>query len=569
MNKCKCCNNISNGYTCSKHIYDYRYLKKFDISEQDMESICNVETSLSIKYKMIMWKNGLSSHPTCPICEKKLSDKKILVDNGSSSLCCSSECYSIFKINNKESNKGILDNISRDIKRELKKFSDVPLEEYVTLLLNKYNNISSDLLFINKLYINNMDDIPKCKFCNIEHYKTRHQNISDCCSVKCANSYKNSKMSYNEILNYYIKRDIPIDFLINIDSAELSSVYSNQKRDINKCHCGNFTINKYCSEICRNKDDMLNIKKFNYDGFIEFINNNKFDSIKAMEFFNCSISTINRYKEKFGIKVRNKYTVEDDVILEISKFLSEYPKRNDRSAIKPKELDILYKNFAIEYNGLAWHSNGKINIYDNIIDSNMHMIKTNLCEFKNIKLFHIFENEWKNKRSIWTNILYDFCNNIKHQNYISVHSINLYEAQKFIDINYLEQIDITHFNNIALKEENKIISICSFENNKMKLFCTNKYNFDITLIEQCIKFYLSQNNYSSIDIYFNRRWQHYQLNDNFKFIEHTSPNKYYIVDNWRVINETDYISHYSNDDNFREIHDSGYSIVRYTEKCIN
>lgn len=44
-------------------------------------------------------------------------------------------------------------------------------------------------------------------------------------------------------------------------------------------------------------------------------------------------------------------------------------------------------NLAFEYNGIYWHST-------KFVDFNYHINKTNLCKEHNIKLVHIFENEW-------------------------------------------------------------------------------------------------------------------------------------------------------------------------------
>lgn len=69
---------------------------------------------------------------------------------------------------------------------------------------------------------------------------------------------------------------------------------------------------------------------------------------------------------------------------------------NDRSLIAPKELDIYIpeKQFAVEYNGLYWHS-------DKVQTSpSYHLQKTKSCMDKGIRLLHIYENEWRDKKDI-------------------------------------------------------------------------------------------------------------------------------------------------------------------------
>lgn len=91
---------------------------------------------------------------------------------------------------------------------------------------------------------------------------------------------------------------------------------------------------------------------------------------------------------------------------EIAKFLSKYVPviTNDRkelSGYKNPELDIFVpsKNTAIEYNGLYWHS------ADAGKDKRYHINKTNECNKRGIRLIHIFEDEWMNKRRIVKNRL--------------------------------------------------------------------------------------------------------------------------------------------------------------------
>jgi hypothetical protein len=68
---------------------------------------------------------------------------------------------------------------------------------------------------------------------------------------------------------------------------------------------------------------------------------------------------------------------------------------NARNVISPLELDIYVpsRKLAIEYNGLYWHSElQKSEIY--------HQNKSNKCNDLGITLMHVFEDEWRDKRSI-------------------------------------------------------------------------------------------------------------------------------------------------------------------------
>lgn len=75
---------------------------------------------------------------------------------------------------------------------------------------------------------------------------------------------------------------------------------------------------------------------------------------------------------------------------------AENTRSGDRKLISPKELDIYVpiKKFAIEYNGLTFHT-----VDD--IPKDYHQQKTELCREKGVTLFHIFGDEWRGpKRAI-------------------------------------------------------------------------------------------------------------------------------------------------------------------------
>jgi hypothetical protein len=93
-------------------------------------------------------------------------------------------------------------------------------------------------------------------------------------------------------------------------------------------------------------------------------------------------------------------------LLEIGKTLDdnniEY-EYNNRSILGSLELDLFIpdKNIAIEYNGLIFHREGLVNYsIGGGKDRNYHLNKTNLCKEKNIRLIHIFEDEYLHKKSI-------------------------------------------------------------------------------------------------------------------------------------------------------------------------
>lgn len=87
--------------------------------------------------------------------------------------------------------------------------------------------------------------------------------------------------------------------------------------------------------------------------------------------------------------------IEKDLVEQIQEHYSGTIITSDRTLIYPKELDIFFpeKNLAVEVNGVLWHSSEHI-------DKNYHKNKTLACANKEVKLFHFWDVDIKDKRQI-------------------------------------------------------------------------------------------------------------------------------------------------------------------------
>ena len=105
--------------------------------------------------------------------------------------------------------------------------------------------------------------------------------------------------------------------------------------------------------------------------------------------------------------------------------------RGDRKTVG-KELDIYIPSikFAIEYNGLFWHTEDKIG-------KSYHSDKSLACNNNNIKLFHIFSDEWNNKQEIVKSMLeyrLKATKNVVYARKCTIHTTNLNsDLESFFD----------------------------------------------------------------------------------------------------------------------------------------
>jgi len=169
---------------------------------------------------------------------------------------------------------------------------------------------------------------------------------------------------------------------------------------------------------------------------VPILKNNGFNSYQDFsKAIVCLIETskLNPFSESFKLVLKDKFDVSTEVIDDalkdqnrldlVHKFKSsgeseiyEFVKSmnfeceaNTRPTfMEGRELDILIpsQNLAIEFHGLVHHSLRPVfgpKDYSKI--QNQHLIKYKLCKVNGIKLIQIFEDEWRDKRSIIESVL--------------------------------------------------------------------------------------------------------------------------------------------------------------------
>ena len=290
----------------------------------------------------------------------------------------------------------------------------------------------------------------------------------------------------------------------------------------------------------------------------------KFGDKKGKEIFNkrqqiWQQSYQKTCNEKYGVPfyiLSDKYSNLSPITKshkEIIDFIKEHYngeiKINDRKTISPLELDIYLPelNFAIEFNGMYWHSN---------IDKNYHLMKTELCEEKDIHLFHIFENEWNNHilQDIWkSKILYKL-NKIENKIYARkciIKEISKNEEMEFLEYNHLQGYTPSKIK-LGMFFENELVSVLTigksrFKKNEFELlrFATKNYTIVVGAFSKFLK-HLKKFNLDNLYSYGNRRWTFknnvYSKYSNTELIDITKPNYFYIKNN-QIYNRMNFQKH--------------------------
>lgn len=187
--------------------------------------------------------------------------------------------------------------------------------------------------------------------------------------------------------------------------------------------------------------------------------------------------------------------------------------RNDKDLLGDrKELDILSKkyNIAIEMNGLFCHSEeeGK--------DKKYHLSKTEKCLDNGVRLFHIFEDEWRNKQDIWKSILrYNFGKipNKLYARKCDVRVVDNFNTKMFLNDNHLQGYSNCSVS-LGLYHDDELVSLLTFGKSRFDpniewelIRFVNKINTSVIGgFQKLYKHFIKTHNPNSIVSYADKRY---------------------------------------------------------------
>jgi hypothetical protein len=333
-------NRSKNGNKTGANTTFYIQNKKyFDRLLEKHKTDCIVEASL-LELEVI--KKG-----RCPICNSftKYSNRK-----KDYLLCCSKKCQSIQSDSNRKQT-----NIER-YGTEFPMRNDDIKKKQITTNLDKYG-------------VENVFQIADVKI-QIEETNLRKYGVK----------YSGQKVDF-------------LDKMKNTNMEKYGVEFPAQNKNI-RLKIDNTLTEKYGSNT---HQPISNSKDLNTEFIVENLVRDGLLSISdVLDYFSCSR---NYWLTKIKPLVPNNIHIKKARGLEQSKIANYISGiyhgtiiQDDRKAIDGLELDIFLPelNFAIEYNGTYWHSEG----IGEESDKHRHIEKTERCEKKGITLFHIWEYEW-------------------------------------------------------------------------------------------------------------------------------------------------------------------------------
>jgi hypothetical protein len=179
---------------------------------------------------------------------------------------------------------------------------------------------------------------------------------------------------------------------------------------------------------------------------------------------------------------------------------------------------------------LYWHSE----VY---VDKNYHLNKTKLCEDKNIRLIHIFEDEWLFKQEIVKSRLKNILGLTENKVYARktiIKEVSTKESNNFLNENHI-QGPVNSKINLGLYHNNELVSVMCFNKPRVGIgskydgyelsrFCNKLNTIVIGGADKLLKYFVNIHNPKQIISYADRRWSQGDLYEKLGF-EKTKINK--------------------------------------------
>lgn len=264
---------------------------------------------------------------------------------------------------------------------------------------------------------------------------------------------------------------------------------------------------------------------------------------KIAETLNVGDRTVGIYLHQHGIPTHSfqrsmwEREIEEFLQQQNIKYLVNY-----RNLISPKEVDFFLPeyNLAIELCGLYWHSEAQERMY-----KNYHHDKYKRCKAAGVQLLTIFEDEWKNKKTIiLSTLMYKFNKiNSRHfaRNLIVVETVDAQTRNTFLTQHHIQgNGDGSHTLGLQTKQ-GEIVAVAVFAkvaNSPSEFYLTRFSTSGVVVggFSKIIHHFAKQTKCKSITTFADNRWSTGALyeKNGFERIAELKPDYAYIVKGERV-----------------------------------
>lgn len=260
----------------------------------------------------------------------------------------------------------------------------------------------------------------------------------------------------------------------------------------------------------------------------------------------CINAAAHLYSKHGCPKCSNQISKGENEIFKLIKKIDNDCKQRVKSIIKPYEIDIYAPSYkiGIEYDGLLWHSDfyGK--------DESYHLSKTEKCLENGIRLIHIFEDEWAEKKEIVEsrlNSLFGVYQSRIYARQCEVKCLDSKTASIFLKNNHL-QGNVSSPIRYGLYYKGELVAVMTFGKLRKNLgsksrdgeyemlrFCTKLNTAIVGGASKLLKRFIRDYNPIRVLSYADRRWSDGNLyvKLGFKHIRNSRPGYFYLINRKR------------------------------------
>jgi len=314
---------------------------------------------------------------------------------------------------------------------------------------------------VNYCVDNNITEIPTCADENCNNHVTYNKaypnrGFAKYCSSSCSRKNKTIPQAARILLDnkqWLYNQRITQKKAVDTIAKELEISRTPVLKYIKK---HNIPEVRYNSSMCTVLEDKEKLNEL-YDN-----NTTMSDIAKKL---GVSTSTVSRFFQKHNIQAQDSntyprtYSKRSKGEQEVCDFLTQHNiqfKTNDTSL--GFELDIVANNIAIEYNGLYYHTEKFKK------DKEFHFIKTINCEMNGLRLFHLWEDQWRQKPDVVKSTLLHIFNKTEKRIYArkcKVLNVSGDESRLFLNDNHLQGYTSASIK-LGLYHEGDLLAIMTF-----------------------------------------------------------------------------------------------------------
>lgn len=461
---------------------DIRYLSS-DVRAEIILKTPNCDDTASIRERLFWLKNNLTSYPLCKQCQNTMSSKSFLFNikgNGYKNYC-SKKCAALSEQRNR-------------------KYKETSLKKYGSESPASHTNIQD-----------------KIKQTNLERYGSVWPNAW---GTKKFQAAMLSKFGYK----------YPTQIPTSQSKIQKTKIENSQEEILNKISKLELKYKTKCQNIEkllyeRDLEKLCNIELEWKHNICDKIYKSPIRNGKILKCPVCSVSS----------------SAPEHELLEFIKTLcaeNNLPEPIHRSRLilpSKKELDIFIPelNIGFEFNGIFWHS---LDTKDNL----KHLKKTEECEKLQIKLIHIFENDWNHKKTIIESRIKNLLkiNNRKiFARKCEIVQLSNSEKNAFLLENHFFGTDFSSVK-LGLKFDNELVSVMTFGKSRFNKqfewelirFCSLLNTSVIGGGNKLFNYFKNTFNPQSVISYSDRCWGTGEIYNNlgFKFISNSKPSYKYV-----------------------------------------